>query len=120
MDAGKSWTDLNMALGFDGLQESISSLAVYDGRLFAGANPNVYAFNGSTWTASLAVGASINAMEPYDGKLYAATNNSGVVYQFDGFPAVVAAYHPSRQNTNTGTLTPVMLRDVFEKVRGMI
>jgi len=44
----------------------------------------------------------------------------GVVHRIDGFPAVVAAYHPSRQNTNTGKLTPSMLRGVFEKVRGMV
>ncbi len=43
-----------------------------------------------------------------------------LVYQIDGFPAVVAAYHPSRQNTNTGTLTPAMLREAFEKARGMV
>jgi uracil-DNA glycosylase len=30
----------------------------------------------------------------------------------DGF-AVMGAYHPSRQNTHTGRLTPSMLEDVF-------
>jgi uracil-DNA glycosylase family 4 len=33
----------------------------------------------------------------------------GAVYRLPGAPAVVAAYHPSRQNTHTGRLTPGML-----------
>jgi uracil-DNA glycosylase family 4 len=34
----------------------------------------------------------------------------------DGF-AVLGAYHPSRQNTHTGRLTPEMLADAFAKAR---
>jgi uracil-DNA glycosylase family 4 len=37
----------------------------------------------------------------------------GGVYRSPGGPTIVAAYHPSRQNTNTGRLTPVMLRQAF-------
>jgi uracil-DNA glycosylase family 4 len=37
----------------------------------------------------------------------------GRVYQPSCAPAVVASYHPSRQNTNTRKLTPQMLADVF-------
>jgi uracil-DNA glycosylase family 4 len=37
----------------------------------------------------------------------------GAVYQPPGTTAIVASYHPSRQNTHTGRLTPPMLRDVF-------
>ena len=33
---------------------------------------------------------------------------------------VIASYHPSRQNTNTGRLTPTMLEGVFRKVRERI
>jgi len=44
----------------------------------------------------------------------------GLAYRSDGFPAVIAAYHPSRQNTNTGKLTPRMLREAFAMARGMI
>jgi uracil-DNA glycosylase len=38
----------------------------------------------------------------------------GLVYQPDGGPAVIASYHPSRQNTNTRKLTPEMLASVFQ------
>ena len=37
----------------------------------------------------------------------------GLLYQPPGAPAVIASYHPSRQNTNTGKLTPEMLASVF-------
>ena len=35
------------------------------------------------------------------------------VYRVPGAPTIVAAYHPSRQNTNTGRLSPAMLRQAF-------
>lgn len=44
----------------------------------------------------------------------------GLVYRFDGFPTVVASYHPSRQNTNTGKLTPRMMEKVFRLARRAI
>jgi len=37
----------------------------------------------------------------------------GLTYHLPGAPAVIASYHPSRQNTNTGKLTPTMLESVF-------
>ena len=37
----------------------------------------------------------------------------GGVYRNAGAPTIVAAYHPSRQNTHTGRLTPAMLRSAF-------
>jgi len=39
----------------------------------------------------------------------------GGVYREPGAPVVIASYHPSRQNTNTGRLTAAMLKKVFAK-----
>jgi uracil-DNA glycosylase family 4 len=41
----------------------------------------------------------------------------GLAYRPPGGPAVIASYHPSRQNTNTGKLTPSMMKDVFDLAR---
>ena len=35
-------------------------------------------------------------------------------------PALVGCYHPSRQNTNTGTLTARMMEDVFRKAKRIL
>jgi uracil-DNA glycosylase len=37
----------------------------------------------------------------------------GVICKVAGSPIVIASYHPSRQNTNTGKLTPAMMARVF-------
>jgi uracil-DNA glycosylase family 4 len=42
----------------------------------------------------------------------------GVVVQ--GSPTLMGCYHPSRQNTNTGKLTPQMIERVFRQARGML
>jgi uracil-DNA glycosylase family 4 len=41
----------------------------------------------------------------------------GGVSRVPNAPVVVASYHPSRQNTNTGVLTPSMLASVFRTAR---
>jgi uracil-DNA glycosylase family 4 len=43
----------------------------------------------------------------------------GLTYQLPGAPAVVASYHPSRQNTNTRKLTPPMLEAVFRNAKAL-
>jgi uracil-DNA glycosylase family 4 len=37
-----------------------------------------------------------------------------------GGVTVIASYHPSRQNTNTGKLTPVMMEAVFRRARSLL
>jgi uracil-DNA glycosylase family 4 len=44
----------------------------------------------------------------------------GLMYHPPGGPAVIASYHPSRQNTNTRKLTPAMLEEVFRKARQLV
>jgi len=39
------------------------------------------------------------------------------VYRLPGAPTIVASYHPSRQNTHTGRLTPAMLKTVFRSAQ---
>jgi len=41
----------------------------------------------------------------------------GRVYRTPGAPVIVAAYHPSRQNTHTGRLTQAMLRSALRKAK---
>jgi uracil-DNA glycosylase family 4 len=41
----------------------------------------------------------------------------GGVYRLAGGRVIVGSYHPSRQNTNTGKLTPKMLRDALRTAR---
>jgi hypothetical protein len=43
----------------------------------------------------------------------------GAVFRREGLPVLVASYHPSRQNTNTGRLTARMLDEVFAKARSL-
>jgi uracil-DNA glycosylase len=44
----------------------------------------------------------------------------GAIYRPTGGPIVIASYHPSRQNTHTGKLTPAMLSSVFSKAAKLI
>ncbi len=42
------------------------------------------------------------------------------VYRPKGGPIVIASYHPSRQNTHTGKLTPPMMSAVFKKAAQIV
>jgi uracil-DNA glycosylase family 4 len=44
----------------------------------------------------------------------------GAVWRSAELPALVASYHPSRQNTHTGRLTPAMLRSVFRRAKALV
>jgi uracil-DNA glycosylase len=44
----------------------------------------------------------------------------GAVYKPKKGPIVIASYHPSRQNTNTGKLTPPMMSSVFNKAAKLL
>jgi uracil-DNA glycosylase family 4 len=38
----------------------------------------------------------------------------------EGLPLLIGCYHPSRQNTNTGKLTPTMMEAVFRKAKRLL
>lgn len=44
----------------------------------------------------------------------------GTVHHVPGSPIVIGSYHPSRQNTNTGKLTPAMMGSVFRCARRIL
>jgi uracil-DNA glycosylase len=44
----------------------------------------------------------------------------GLEHQVAGGPRVIASYHPSRQNTNTGKLTAQMMHDVFAQAAARV
>jgi len=58
-----------------------------------------------------AVGASFALARKKDFKF-----SHGAIYKSQNLPHVlIASYHPSRQNTQTGRLTPKMFKQIFEK-----
>lgn len=44
----------------------------------------------------------------------------GAEYRTPGLPVLLCSYHPSRQNTNTGVLTPVMWQEIFARARSLV
>jgi uracil-DNA glycosylase len=46
--------------------------------------------------------------------------HDGIYKLGDGLPWVVMSYHPSRQNTQTGRLTPEMFATIWKDVKKLI
>jgi len=44
----------------------------------------------------------------------------GAFYEFPDLPWLLASYHPSRQNTQTGRLTQAMFDAIWKKARGLV
>ncbi len=84
----------------------INSLAVYNGKLYAGATYTIYVYDGNSWSTSYFIGtaAGINAMEVYNGKLYAGTAYSGNIYVYDGTSWNLSYSTPGGANINALTV----------------
>jgi uracil-DNA glycosylase family 4 len=63
------------------------------------------------WRVMAARGVVIRPRPPF---------GHGAVYKTKSGPIVIASYHPSRQNTNTGKLTPQMMSSVFSKAANLV
>lgn len=64
------------------------------------------------WRLARARGVKVDRRPPFG---HARTFDAAM----PGVPMLVESYHPSRQNTNTGRLTPAMLEDVFTRARAL-
>lgn len=82
---------------YDSPAVAIVSLAVYNGKLYAGTGSDgiVYALEGSSWSQSFDAPPSsasvIESLAVYNGKLYAGTFPNGIVYVYDGSSWAVIA-----------------------------
>jgi hypothetical protein len=80
---GVSWS-----LSYYSGSNSVYSLCIYDGKLYAGGfyPANVYVFDGTSWSVSKADGhwGLAYSMAVYSGKLYVGTDEGGTIYVFNG------------------------------------
>jgi uracil-DNA glycosylase family 4 len=75
----------------------------------------VVALGAIAWTAVLRAFARAGHPTPRPAPRFA----HGAVAELPGAPALVASYHPSRQNTQTGRLTPAMLDAALARAVGI-
>ncbi|HNW45165.1 MAG TPA: hypothetical protein PKI19_11720, partial [Elusimicrobiales bacterium] len=92
-NAGYSWLTEGMSVSYNGAQEQIYALAVYNGKLYAGqgnsaGDGDVLVYDGSSWSVSYnGAQEAIYSLAVYNGKLYAGQGNSagdGDVLVYDG------------------------------------
>jgi len=81
--------ELDMCVSYDSETEThIFSLAVYNGKLYAGTAPGgkIYVFDGTTWSLAFNTypETQVWSLAVYDNKLYAGTEPGGLVYEYDG------------------------------------
>ena len=88
---GNSWTALGTGIGNSSVGDTVYSLAVYNGVLYAGGNftyaggipaSNIAKWNGTSWSAvSNGINGQVNALLVYNSKLYAGGefDNAGTV-----------------------------------------
>lgn len=75
----------------------------------------VVALGAVAWSAALAAFARAGRKAPRPAPRF----GHGAVVAIPGAPALVGSYHPSRQNTQTGRLTPAMLDAVLARARSL-
>ena len=66
---------------------AVASLAVYQGKLYAGTSPlaKVFQYDGSAWTQSaLLTGTTVSALAEFQGQLYAGLWDSDILYRYNG------------------------------------
>jgi uracil-DNA glycosylase len=63
------------------------------------------------WRVMAAKGVVVRPRPPF---------GHGVVHKIAGSPVVIGSYHPSRQNTNTGKLTPKMMASIFRTAAKLV
>jgi cysteine-rich repeat protein len=90
---GTTWS-LNFNTDNPASNLHVHSLAVFNGKLYAGTNyysggnfGRVWVYDGTTWSVSQDYSSDVQhyfSLAPYNGKLYAGTSPSGLVYEYDG------------------------------------
>ncbi|MFA6584660.1 MAG: hypothetical protein WCS77_10220, partial [Elusimicrobiaceae bacterium] len=84
-DAGANWiTHSTVTVSYDSTAADILSMAVYDGKLYAGFAGGVYVYDGSAWNTSAGSPPGGYSLAVYNGKLYNGAGGDGKIFVFDG------------------------------------